>query len=56
MKLLTTKEVAETLSLHEVTVRNKCRNGEIPCFKIGRSWKVKEEDFIKWIDEQQANS
>lgn len=53
MKILSTKEVGEILQLHEVTVRNKCRNKELPCFKIGNHWKLTEENLIKWIEDQQ---
>lgn len=53
MKILSTKEVAELLQLHEVTVRNKCRKKDMPCFKIGNHWKIKEKDLKNWIDEQQ---
>lgn len=32
---LTVKQVADMLSLHQVTVRRRCYTGEIPSFKVG---------------------
>jgi len=52
MKLLTTEEVAEMLQMHNESVRRKCRLGELPCVKVGRGWRIKEEDLHRWIDEQ----
>jgi excisionase family DNA binding protein len=50
MKLLTTKETAERLHLHQKTVETYFRTGYIKAFKVGRNWRVPEvelEDFIK---------
>lgn len=51
-KLLTVKEVAEMLGMHEVTIRDKCREGEIPAIKMGKYWRVKEDDLNKWLENQ----
>jgi excisionase family DNA binding protein len=50
MKLLTTKEAAERLRLHQKTVETYFRTGYIKAFKVGRNWRVTEEEldcFIK---------
>ncbi len=38
-ELLTVREVAAYLKLHEVTVLNFARQGKLPGFKVGRAWR-----------------
>ncbi|HLR71277.1 MAG TPA: helix-turn-helix domain-containing protein [Pseudogracilibacillus sp.] len=52
-KLLNVKDVANLLGMHEVTIRDKCRNGDIPAMKIGRHWKIKEGDLNEWLKKYQ---
>ncbi len=50
MKVYTTKEVAELLSIKETTVREYIRNGEMEASRLGRMYRVTEEqvkDFLK---------
>jgi excisionase family DNA binding protein len=47
--LMTVEEVAQYLSLHELTVRRLARAGEIPAFKVGRQWRVKKNLLDRWI-------
>ena len=49
MKLLTTKETAERLHLHQKTVEGYFRNGYIKAFKVGRNWRVPEEELGHFI-------
>ena len=53
MKLLTTEEVAKILQIHNESVRRKCRDGGLPCIKVGRHWRIREDDLNKWLKEQQ---
>ena len=49
-ELLGTEEVAEYLGVGQVTVYRWCREGSLPCVKIGRRWRVRRralEDFIR---------
>jgi len=48
--LLGTEEVAGYLGVGQVTVYRWCREGSLPCLKIGRRWRVRRqalEDFIR---------
>jgi excisionase family DNA binding protein len=48
--LLGTEEVAGYLGVGQVTVYRWCREGLLPCIKIGRRWRVRRqalEDFIR---------
>lgn len=50
-KLLSTKEVAEMLNITSRTVRNLIDTGELPAYKIGRNWRIKKNDLMKFIEE-----
>lgn len=50
--LLTAKQVAEILQWNPFTVIKKTERGELPGFKLGRSWRYREEDITRWIDEK----
>jgi excisionase family DNA binding protein len=48
--LLGTEEVAGYLGVGQVTVYRWCREGSLPCIKIGRRWRVRRqalEEFIR---------
>ena len=50
--IMTIEEVAQYLSLHELTVRRLAREGKIPAFKIGRQWRVKKDLLDRWIERE----
>jgi excisionase family DNA binding protein len=50
--IMTIKEVARYLSLHELTVRRLAREGKIPAFKIGRQWRVKKDILDHWMERE----
>jgi len=48
--LLSAEDVAEYLGVGQVTVYRWCREGALPCLKIGRRWRVRREaleDFLR---------
>jgi excisionase family DNA binding protein len=48
--LLGTEEVAEYLGVGQVTIYRWCREGSLPCLKIGKRWRVRRqalEEFIR---------
>lgn len=51
-EILTLEEVAEKLKISEQTVRRYLRENKITGFKLGNNWRVKEEELMKFIDEQ----
>ena len=48
-ELLGTEEVAEYLGVGQVTVYRWCREGSLPCIKIGRRWRVRREALAEFI-------
>ena len=48
--LLTVKQVAQILQWNPFTIIKKAEKGELPGFKLGRSWRFRQEDIIAWIN------
>ena len=55
-KVLTPKEIATELKVKEQTVMKWLREGTLRGLKFGRLWRVKEEDFQKFIEERSQES
>jgi len=51
-EILTTKEVAEYLNIHPLTVHKYAREGKIPAFKIGTDWRFHKKHIERWIKEK----
>lgn len=51
-QIMTTKEVAKYLKLHEITVCKYAAEGKIPAIRIGRVWRFDKEAIDKWIAEE----
>ncbi|MAU41071.1 MAG: DNA-binding protein [Kordiimonas sp.] len=51
-QILTLKEVAAYLKLAEKTAYKLAAAGKLPGFKVGGSWRFKQEDVENWIEEQ----
>lgn len=48
-QIMTTKELAEYLKLHEVTIGKRAAEGKIPAVRIGRVWRFDKKAIDKWI-------
>ncbi|MBU4479196.1 MAG: helix-turn-helix domain-containing protein [Candidatus Omnitrophica bacterium] len=48
----TVDEVAEALKIHPYTVRRLCREGKLPCFKIGGQWRFRKKKLAEWCENQ----
>ncbi len=49
-ELLGVDNVAERLKVGRVTIYRWCREGRLPCLKVGKSWRIREEaleDFLR---------
>ena len=54
-EILTTKDVAEYLRVHPLTVHKYAREGKIPAFKIGTDWRFHKKYIERWIKEKLAS-
>lgn len=52
-EIMTTKEIAEYLKLHEITICKHAGEGRIPAIRIGRVWRFDKEAIDKWISDSQ---
>jgi nitrogen PTS system EIIA component len=48
--ILTIEEVAAYLRVSERTVYDWAQKGEIPCGRLGSSWRFRKSDILEWID------
>jgi len=51
-EIMTPREAAGYLSVHVRTIYRLAKNGEIPCRKVGGSWRFKKEaldDWLSWV-------
>jgi excisionase family DNA binding protein len=48
-EIMTPREAAEYLSVHVRTIYRLAKNGEIPCRKVGGSWRFKKEALDDWL-------
>ena len=51
-EILTLKEVAEYLRVSEKTVLNWAKKGEIPCGKLGGSWRFRRSELDRWLSQR----
>ncbi len=52
-EIMTPREAAEYLSVHVRTIYRLAKNGEIPCRKVGGSWRFKKDaldDWLSWVE------
>jgi excisionase family DNA binding protein len=50
LKLLTVSEVASILKMKEQAILKKLQNRDIKGYKLGKEWRIKEEDIMAWFE------
>lgn len=53
--ILTVKEVAQYLKVNERTIYRLATSGELPAFRVGASWRFKQNEIDNWIAEQSSH-
>ena len=51
MKFYSVKGLAELLGVHPETIRRRLQRSEIKGYKMGKDWKVEEQDFKQYLNE-----
>jgi excisionase family DNA binding protein len=46
---VSTKDIAEHLSVTKDTIHKWIKNGTIPCSRVGKLWKFKKSEVDAWI-------
>ncbi len=52
-EIMTTREIAKYLKLHEITVLKHVSEGKIPAIRIGGVWRFDKGTIDKWLSEGQ---
>ncbi|MFC1839939.1 excisionase family DNA-binding protein [Thermodesulfobacteriota bacterium] len=47
--IITTKELASYLKLHQITICKLAKEGKIPSIRIGRVWRFDKDIIDDWI-------
>jgi excisionase family DNA binding protein len=53
--IMSVKQVAQFLGLDVNIIYLKCSKGDIPYFKLGRQYRFKKSEILKWIKEQKEH-
>ena len=51
-KLLTVEEIMKILNISKSTCYKLLKDPDFPSFKLGRNYRVREDELMNWIDEQ----
>lgn len=54
MELLTPNELSRILKLHPFTVTRLAREGKLPAFKVGGSWRFQKDEFERWVESKDS--
>ena len=50
---MTVKDIADYLHMHPMTIYKYVKEGKIPAFKVGTSWRIRRDSIQKWIKESE---
>lgn len=51
MKLLNIREASNLLQIHPNTILKLCRKGDLPSFKVGKSWRINQDLIYSKFEE-----
>ena len=54
IRLLTLSEAAGLLQVSTRTLQRMIRSGELPAFKVGGQWRVRETQLRQWIEKREG--
>jgi excisionase family DNA binding protein len=54
IRLLTLSEAANLLQISTRTLQRMIRNGELPAFKVGGQWRVRETQLRQWVENRES--
>ncbi|MFH1096005.1 MAG: helix-turn-helix domain-containing protein [Candidatus Desantisbacteria bacterium] len=54
--IMTVKELALYLRLHESSIYRMCQAGSMPAYKVGRSLRFRKEEIDAWLAQTQMKN
>jgi excisionase family DNA binding protein len=55
IRLLTLSEAANLLQVSTRTLQRMIRSGELPAFKVGGQWRVRETQLKQWVESREGS-
>jgi excisionase family DNA binding protein len=55
IRLLTLSEAANLLQISTRTLQRMIRSGELPAFKVGGQWRVRETQLKQWVESREGS-
>jgi excisionase family DNA binding protein len=55
-ELLSAEDVAELMGVKETTVWRWCREGTLPCLKVGKHWRLRREAFEDFLKQRERST
>jgi excisionase family DNA binding protein len=52
--IMTVREVAGYLRMHEMTIYRMARQVEIPAYKVGNRWRFNRQRLADWLSEHEV--
>ena len=49
LSLLTLRQTADVLQMSQRTVLRMLKSKQLPAFKLGHQWRVRESELAKWL-------
>jgi excisionase family DNA binding protein len=56
MELLSAEDVAALMGIKESTVWRWCREGRLPCLKVGKHWRIRREAFEDFLKQREHST
>ena len=56
LRLLSLVEAAEVLQVSTRTLQRMIQHKELPAFKVGGQWRIRESQLIKWVERKETSS
>lgn len=53
IRLLTLSEAANLLQVSTRTLQRMIRSGELPAFKVGGQWRLRETQLRQWVENRE---
>ena len=54
IRLLTLSEAAILLQVSTRTLQRMIRNGQLPAFKVGGQWRLRETQLRQWVENREG--
>ena len=55
MELLSAEDVALVMGVKETTVWRWCREGRLPCLKVGKHWRIRQEALENFLEQSERS-